>query len=595
MFRVRTANTGGAADSSQMSSLFTAAPTPVRAVTEPEFVEDSVDSQVTATPFFSQNTGVVLIKGGEVVNCEETITADVLVVDGKITAVGADIEIPENAAVINASGKFVIPGGIDTNTSFRRAPDGKEGLLDDFESGSRAALAGGTTMVVDLVIPGKEESLLEAFTAWKEDGEERSCCDFTLAVALTSVTQQTLAEMKVLVSEHGVNTFKVFMSFQDSLMINSGEMMRVLKAAKALGCVVQVHAENGDLIAENRRALVSEAVRGPEGHLLAQPAEVEEEAVRRACCLAWEVGVPLTISGPTSPGALEVIQEFREKGLVAILEASIAGLSLDGSHYYNSCRDHAANFVSSPPLRLEAEAREALLGGLQSDLATVSSGHCARARSGGWADFTEIPQGLTGVEERLGLTYQLGVQSGKMEMERFVAVTSANAAKILNIYPRKGCIAEGSDADLVILNPAAPRTISQKSQQSNAEFNIFETLQLSAGPEFVLAGGKITVAEFQVNAGPGEASYVDCQPFPAVCYDQIRPDPPAPRHVARAEVPADAVDGGGPESNGDGFGLTTPRGFRGQQVLNKHLGVYQRPLSAHGVRNQQDSTFSLTG
>ena len=154
MFRIRTANTGGAADSSQMSSLFSSAPPPLKPVTEPEFVEDSVDAGgVTATPFFSQNTGVVLIKGGEVVNSEETITADVLVVDGKIAAVGADIEIPENAAVINASGKFVIPGGIDTNTSFRRALDGKDGVLDNFESGSRAAVAGGTTMVVDVVIP----------------------------------------------------------------------------------------------------------------------------------------------------------------------------------------------------------------------------------------------------------------------------------------------------------------------------------------------------------------------------------------------------------------------------------------------------------
>ena len=595
MFRVRTANTGGAADSSQMSSLFSDAPAPLRPVTEPEFVEDSVDAGgVTATPFFSQDTGVVLIKGGEVVNSEETITADVLVVDGKIAAVGDDIEIPENAAVINASGKFVIPGGIDTNTSFRRALDGKDGVLDDFESGSRAALAGGTTMVVDLVIPDKEESLLEAFTAWKEDGEEKSCCDFTLAVGITSVTEQTLAEMKVLVSEHGVNTFKVFMSFKDSLMINSKEMMRVLKAAKELGCVVQVHAENGDLIGQNQRALLAEGVRGPEGHLLAQPAELEEEAVRRACCLASQVGLPLTISGPTSAGAVEVVQEFREKGLVVVLEPSIAGLSLPGSHYYNSCPGHAANFVSSPPLRLEEEAREALMEGLQSGLATLSSGHCARERTEAWDDFTQIPQGLTGVEERLGLLYELGVQSGKMEMERFVAVTSANAAKILNIFPRKGCIAEGSDADIVILNPAAPRTISRKSQQSNAEFNIFENLQLSAGPEFVLSGGKITVAEFQVNAGPGEASYVDCLAFPAVCYDQISSDPPAPRHVVRAQASSDAVDGGG-ASNGDGFGLTTPRGFRGHQVLNKNLGVYQRPLSAHGVRNQQDSTFSLTG
>ena len=162
MFR-RTANTGGAADSSQMSSLFSTAPTPSKPVTEPIFVEDTVDS-VTATPFFSQDTGVVLIKGGDVVNCEETSTADVLVVDGKITAVGEDLDIPENATVINASGKYVIPGGIDTNTHFRRALDGKDPVLDDFQTGSRAAVAGGTTMVVDLVIPEPEEGLLAAFT-----------------------------------------------------------------------------------------------------------------------------------------------------------------------------------------------------------------------------------------------------------------------------------------------------------------------------------------------------------------------------------------------------------------------------------------------
>ena len=180
-------------------------------------------------------------------------------------------------------------------------------------------------------------------------------------------------------------------------------------------------------------------------------------------------------------------------------------------------------------------------------------------------------------------------------MERLVAVTSATAAKILNIYPRKGCIAEGSDADIVILNPAAPRTISHKSQQSNAELNIFEDLTVTAGPEFVIAGGKIVVAEFQVNADCGGASFVDCLPFPAVCYQNISQDRPEPRHVDRPRLPSDDVDGRSDSIGGDGFGLTTPRGFRGQQVLNKQLGVYQRPLSAHGVRNQQDSTFSLTG
>ena len=594
MFR-RTANTGGAADSSQMSSLFTDAPTETRPVEEPVFTEDSVDSNVTATPFFSQDTGVVLIKGGDVINHDGTSTADVLVVDGKITGVGEDLDIPENATVINASGKLVLPGGLDTSTHFSRGQDGKEDVLDDFQSGSRAALAGGTTMVLELVIPDPGQSLLAAYTAWREEGEQRSSCDFSLALAVTSVSDQTLEEMEILVRDHGVNTFKVFMSYKDELMINSKDMVRVLKKAKALGCVVQVHAENGDLIAQNRKALLGDGVRGPEGHLLAQPEEVEEEAVRRACCLAKEVGVPLHISGPTSGGSVEIIKEYREKGLVVIFDPSIAALALDGSHYYNQCYSHAANFLSSPPLREGEEVRETLLAGLQADLAVVSSGHCARDRSQAGEDFTQIPEGVTGVEERLPVLYEIGVQAGQMEVEKLVALTSATAAKILNVYPRKGCIAEGSDADIVILNPSAPRTVSHKSHQSNAEFNIFENFSLSAGPEFVIAGGKIVVAEFHVNAESGVGRYVDCQPFPDICYQNIPQDRTQPRHVERPNVPSDAVDGRSDSIGGGEFGLTTPRGFRGQQVLNKQLGVYQRPLSAHGVRNQQDSTFSLTG
>jgi len=590
----RSANSGGAADSTQMSSLFCDPPTPINPVKEPVFEEDTVDSGgLTATPFFTKDTGVVLIKGGTVVNSDGSSNVDVLIEDGKITAVDEELDIPENATVINATDKLVLPGGIDPQTHFLQAVDGKDELVDDFESGTHAALAGGTTLVMDMVIPDKEGSLLEAFSAWKETAEEKSCCDFALCMAIPAVTDQTLGEMEVLVKEHGVTLFKVFMSFKDGLQIDPKDMMNVFKKAKELGAVVLVHAENGDMIAENCKDLQAQGVSGPEGHLLAHSEEVEEEAVRRACLLAKQVNVPICISNPTSTAALEVIKEFKDKGAVIVVEPNIASLCLDGSHYYNSCYNHAANFITSPPLRDDDQTKEELLAALlNGTFDMVSSGHCARDRADAYGVFTDIPEGVIGTEERMSLLYQSGVESGKMELPQYVNVTSTAAAKLLNIFPRKGCIAVGSDADIVILNPAANHTISHKSHHSNANFNIYEDTTVAALPEFVLTAGKIVVAEFQTNPSAGSASYVECSPYPAV-YENIS-EGKEPTKVEREQISVDAVDG----TNGhcqNGFGLTTPRGFRGQQVLNKQLGIYQRPLSAHGVRNQQDSTFSLNG
>ena len=563
-------------------------------IQEPLFEETVTDSGgLTATPFFSKDTGVVLIKGGNIVNSDGENIADVLVEDGKITAVGDEIEIPENATVIDASGKIVIPGGIDTRTHFLQAVDGKGDLVDDFESGTHAALAGGTTMIVDLVIPEKEGSLLDAFSTWKDSAEEKSCCDYSLSVAIITVTDQTMEEMETLAKENGVTLFKIFMSYKDSAMINNKDMLRVMKKAKELGCVVQVHAENGDMIAENCKNLRAQGVSGPEGHLMAQSEEVEEEAVRRACVLAKQAGAPVYISGPTSTAAMDVIKEFKDKGAPVFADPSIAALCVDGSHFYNKCYNHAANFVTSPPLRDDEETKDILLDAvIDGTLDMVSSGHCARDKSQTQANFADIPEGVLGVEERLALLYEKGVESGKMELTQFVNVTSTVAAKLLNIYPRKGCIAEGSDADIVVLDPAANLTISHKSHHSNTDFNIFEDQTVTAGPEFVVAGGKIVVAEFQTNASPGSAVFVECSAFPGDVYENISED--KPKKVDRVELPSDTVDGT-THAQANGFGLTCPRGFKAQQVMNKQLGIYQRPLSAHGVRNQQDSSFSLNG
>jgi dihydropyrimidinase len=564
-------------------------------------VETKAEDEVGATPFFSSDSGVILIKGGTVVNCEEMSVADVLVDAGKITAVGEDLEIPEGAAVIDATDKYVLPGGIDTNTHLYQGLDKAAPLKDDFESGTRAALAGGTTMVVDLVIPQRGGSLVEAFTEWKEAGEEKSCCDFALTVAVPHVTEEAKEEMEMLAKEHGVNSFKMFMSYKDTMMLDSADMMEALKHVKELGCIAKVHAEDGNIIAENQKRLLAGGVTGPEGHPLSQPEEVEEEAVLRACTLARQANTPLYICNPTSSAAADTIKAMKAEGLVVYGEPSAAALAVDGSHYYNKCWGHAAAFVSSPPLR-EAGNKEQLVAALMDGgLDIVGSGHCTydfNTRAQGKEDFTAIPQGVNGIEERMGVVYERGVVEGKMPMTRYVEVTSTAAAKLLNLYPQKGCIAEGSDADIVIWNTGTSNTITQKTHHQAGDFNIFEGLSVSGAAEFVLCGGKVVVAEYQVNTSPGTGQYIQAPSMPQLAYEKIQQldskDKPAP--VERDHVPVDDVDGTvGANGTKTAFGLTTPRGYCQQEVFNKQLGIYQRPLSAHGVRNQQDSSFSLAG
>jgi len=600
VYNRRTANQGGASDSSQMSCLMWQPLSPVEPVKESVFVETKAEEEVGATPFFSSDTGVILIKGGTVVNCDEMTVADVLVEDGKISAVGEDLEIPEGATIIDATDKYVMPGGIDTNTHLYQGLDKDAPVKDDFESGTTAALAGGTTMVVDLVIPQRGESLIEAFTEWKEAAEEKSCCDFALTVAVPHVSDDAKEEMEKLANEHGVNSFKMFMAFKDTLMLESNDLLEAFKHVKELGCIAKVHAENGSIIAENQKRLLAQGMTGPEGHPLAQPEEVEEEAVLRACTLAKQANTPLYICSPSSSAAADIIKKFKDEGLVVIGEPSAAVLGVNGSHYYNKCWAHAASFVTSPPLRedpstMEEMAEAVMDGGLD----IVGSGHCTydlSTRAQGQTEFTAIPQGVNGVEERMGVVYERGVVEGKMPMTRYVEVTSSAAAKLLNVYPRKGCIAEGSDADIVVWNTSTINTITHKTHHQAADFNIFEGVKVSGAAEFVVCGGKIAVAEYQVNTNPGSGQYVEAATFPATCYDKIqemdRKD--KPKAVVRADIPTDDVDGP-VNSNKGTFGLTTPRGYCQQEVFNKQLGIYQRPLSAHGVRNQQDSSFSLAG
>jgi len=449
------------------------------------------------------------------------------------------------------------------------------------------------------VMPERGDSLVDAFNIWKESGEDSACCDFALAVAVPQIDDQTRGDMEQLSKELGVTTFKLFMSQKGRLMLDNNEMMEAFKHIKDIGGVAKVHAENGDIIAENQRRLLARGVTGPEGHPAAQPQEVEEEAVRRACSLALAANVPLVVSAPSCPDVVAIIAEYQARGLTVLGEARGAALALDGSHYLNQCWSHAAAFVTSPPLR-DGVAEE-LVGALKDGegLDMVSSDHTGISqaqRAAGQENFTAIPQGITGAEERMGLVWSKAVEGEKMEPTRFVEVTSTAAAKMLNIFPRKGCIAEGSDADIVVWNPVNVRTVSQKDCQHGTDFNVLEGVSIHGAPEFVLSNGKIVVAEYQVNTTSGAGNFVESTAFPPSLYDRVQDKDRAarPTPVQRESMPAS--NGAPIDSVDSSFGLTTPRGYSGaKEVFNKQLGIYQRPMSAHGVRNQQDSTFSLTG
>lgn len=604
--RPRTAN---ASDSSQMRDIMWSPPSPEtnrEEVVEELCIElDVADKK--AIPFFTHESGAILIKGGTVVNDDKMEVADVIIEDGKIAQVGQDLEVPSGAKIIDATDKFVMPGGIDTATNFKADDE----AADDFESGSRAALVGGTTTVVDLVVPAKGETLLEAVTSWKEDIEASACCDVALTVAITKWDDTIKGDIEHLVKEEGINSFKIFMAFKNEMMLSNEEILDVFDHCKSVGAVVHVHAENGTIIAENEKRLRAKGIRGPEAILMARPEEIEEEAVKRVCTLARHSNVPIIIDQPTSTAALEVIRSQKEKGQVVVGQASAISMVKNGSEYYNENWSKAAALVTSPPLRDEADVQDAIVeAALQDIYATVCSNHkayCDEAKkSQGKNDFSKIPHGHNGVEERLAVIWDKLISSDKSTATKFVTLSSTNAAKMLNLWPQKGRIEASSDADVIIWNPNNVQTISSKAEtESKGDTNVLDGTTLHGAPQFVIANGRVVVYEYEMNPTVNNvgAKILSSEPFPSIFYDQVQDLDDLGKVVGVEREGVDKNDqenssNAGDETDGhtdDNFGLTASRKNSEPPVLNKKLGIYQRPMSAHGIRNQQDSTFSLTG
>ncbi len=464
----------------------------------------------------------VLIKGGTVVNAERSVRADVLCQDGVITAVDAKLDAPKGATVIDAGGQYVMPGGIDPHTHMQLPFMGTV-ASEDFYSGTAAGLAGGTTMIIDFVIPNPQQNIMDAYRQWRE-WAKKSVSDYSFHVAITWWDDSVYEDMGSLVRDHGVNSFKHFMAYKGAIMADDEILVNSFSRAVELGAIPTVHAENGELVFRLQKELFDKGITGPEAHPLSRPPEVEGEAANRAIRIAEVLHAPLYVVHTSCRQALDAITRARNEGQRVFGEVLAGHLLIDDSVYRNENFEVAAAHVMSPPFRSK-DNQEALWHGLQSgNLQTTATDHCcfcAEQKAAGKDDFRLIPNGTAGIENRLEALWHHGVGSGRLTMNEFVRVTSTNAAQIFNIYPRKGSVSVGADADIVVWDPAATKTISAKTHHQNVDYNIFEGMSVTGCASHTLSQGRVVYADGKLDVERGAGRYVDRPPF-APFYDALK-------------------------------------------------------------------------
>ena len=455
-----------------------------------------------------------LIRGGTVVTADDTFRADVYTDEGVIKAVGENIEAPGDARVIDAGGQLIMPGGIDPHTHMELPFMGTV-ASEDFYTGTCAAAAGGTTMCIDFVIPAPQEPLMEAYDKWR-GWAEKAAADYSFHVAVTWWDDSVHKDMETLVHEKGVNSFKHFMAYKNAIMADDEVLVNSFMRARELGAICTVHAENGELVFRLQQEMKDRGITGPEGHPLSRPPEVEGEAANRAIRIAQVLNVPLYVVHNSCKESLEAITRARQEGQRVFGEVLAGHLVVDDSVYRNPDFEFAAAHVMSPPFRAK-EHQEALWRGLQSgNLQTTATDHCcfcADQKAAGKDDFSLIPNGTAGVEDRMSVIWDQGVGTGRLTPNEFVAATSTNAAKIFNIYPRKGSVNVGADADLVVWDPEGTRSISAKTHHQNIDFNIFEGMTVKGINTHTISQGRVVWADGQLDMERGSGRYIDRPAF----------------------------------------------------------------------------------
>ena len=451
----------------------------------------------------------LLIQDGVVVNADRTMAADVLIEGGTIREVRAGVD-PQGHTVVDAAGLLVLPGGIDAHTHLDM-PFGGTTSADDFETGTRAAAIGGTTTIVDFAIQAKGTKMRTALDAWWKKAEGKACIDYGLHMIVTDLGTSGLEDMDDMVSE-GVASFKLFMAYPNVLMVDDATIFKALQQTSKNGALICMHAENGSVIDVIVQQALAEGKTAPVYHALTRPTVAEAEAVQRAIAMAEIAGAPVYIVHLSSEDALNQVREARDRGLPAFAETCPQYLLLSIEDQMPGKSFEEAKYVFTPPLR-EKKNQPKLWDGLKHDhLQVVSTDHCpfcfADQKSLGKDDFTKIPNGGPGIENRLQLIHHHGVNAGKLTLNRFVEITSTAPARIFGMYPKKGTIAAGSDADIVLWDPNAEHTISAATHNMRVDYSMFEGFKVRGNARQVYSRGELIVENGKYLGKTGRGNYL---------------------------------------------------------------------------------------
>jgi dihydropyrimidinase len=451
----------------------------------------------------------LLIRNGTVITADETLSADVLVEDGTIREVRAGLA-SQGHTTVDASGLYVLPGGIDAHTHLDM-PFGGTTSADDFETGTRAAAIGGTTTIVDFAIQARGTKMRSALDTWWKKAEGKACIDYGLHMIVTDLGTSGLEDMDDMVRE-GVASFKLFMAYPNVLMVDDATIFKALQQTSKNGALICMHAENGSVIDVIVQQALAEGKTAPVYHALTRPTIAEAEAVQRAIAMAEIAGAPVYIVHLSSEDALNQVREARDRGVPAFAETCPQYLLLSIEDQMPGVSFEEAKYVFTPPLR-EKKNQPKLWDGLKHDhLQVVSTDHCPFCfedqKSLGKDDFTKIPNGGPGIENRLQLIHHHGVNSGRLTLNRFVEITSTAPARIFGMYPKKGTIAAGSDADLVLWDPSAEHTISAATHNMRCDYSMFEGFKVRGNAKQVYSRGELIVDNGRYLGKIGRGNYL---------------------------------------------------------------------------------------
>src|SRR6187455_1841993 len=451
----------------------------------------------------------VLIKGGRVVTAADDYVGDVYAEGERITLIGESLDVAADT-VIDASGKYVLPGAVDPHTHLDM-PFGGTTTIDDVESGQRAAARGGTTTHVDFCIQAPGTSFGDALADWKSKAEGKQLIDMGYHIAVTDLKEGGTLEELASLPDQGITSYKLFMAYKGALMVDDETLFRTMEVAAETGALVMVHAENGDAIDVLVKQALAAGNTAPHYHALTRPPETEGEATNRAIQLARVAGAPLYVVHVSCREAVEPIARAREAGWDVWGETCTQYFFIDYT-YLERPGFEGAKYVYTPPPR-SIEHQEVLWNAVRSDiLSVISTDHCAFLWDGqktmGRDDFSKIPNGGPGLENRLQMIHQFGVREGRITLNRMVELLATNPAKLFGLYPRKGTIAPGSDADIVVFDPQKRFTITAASQHSRTDYNLYEGTEVTGTPETVLLRGAVLVDGGELVAEPGIGQFV---------------------------------------------------------------------------------------